>query len=203
MSPERRFHHRDLAIERGLTAVVNRGRGLPVLDAMCRLFRSFRHVLGGAGLLEQGAVLQHSEVEVAELHPVGAAQQQLAQCAGMAGRFVSTETGGQVLRPVAALGQLALVDEVDAGLALFVDDFSDRLAQTVVVDVDSCPHIVRCRQCADVGGENPVRAASHVAPKLPVVVHRSRSGRNRVDGVADLVDRNRYVRRVGRRVGPR
>jgi hypothetical protein len=71
---ERRLHHRDFAIERGLTAVMKRSDGLPVLDGMRRLFCSLRHVLGGARLLEQGAVLQHGEVEVAELDPVGAAQ---------------------------------------------------------------------------------------------------------------------------------
>src|SRR3954447_1750824 len=92
----------------------------------------------------------------------------------MARRLVATEPGGQILSPVFALGQLTLVDEVDSGLPLLFDDLGNCLAETVVVDVGFRPHVVWCRQRADVCRENPVRASSHVA-EITSRVQRSRS----------------------------
>ena len=79
----------------------------------------------------------------------------------MPGRLVSAEAGREVLRPVAALGQLPLVDEVDAGLTLPVAHLADGSREPLVADVEATPDVVGRGQGADVGGENPVRASSH------------------------------------------
>ena len=162
---ERGLHHVDLTLERGLAAIVDGRCAHPVLDGLGRLLGALRHVLGRSRLLEQRAVLQHGEVEVTELDPVGAREQQLPERTGMPGRLVAAEARREVLRPVATLGELAFVDEVDAGTALRVAHLGHRGGQAFLRDVEPSPDVVRSRQGADVGGENPVRAASHDAPQ--------------------------------------
>ncbi len=162
---ERGLHHVDLTRESSLTAIVD-GRGAhPILDGLSRLLGTLRHMLGGSRLLEQRAVLQHGEIEVTELDPVGAREQQLAERTGMPGRLVATEARREVLRPVAAFRELAFVDEVDPGTALRVAHLPHRRGQAFVPDVEPSPDVMRCRQGTDVGSENPVRAASHGVPQ--------------------------------------
>jgi hypothetical protein len=83
----------------------------------------------------------------------------------MPGGLVSTETGGEVLRPVATLGELTLVDEVDAGAPLPVAHLGHRFGEALLRDIGPSPDVVRSRQGADMGGEDPVRATSHDVPQ--------------------------------------
>ncbi len=139
------LHHGDLALEGGLTAVMDRLGRHPVLHGLARLLGALGHVLGRSGLFEQRAVLEDGEVEVAELDPVGARQQQLAVGAGMPGGLVATEARREILDPVSALGELPFVDEVETGLTLRRAHLGHGVAQALLVDVDSTPHVVRRR----------------------------------------------------------
>ena len=144
---------------------VDRLGGDPVVDRRAGLLGPLGNVLGGARHLEQRAVLQHRQVELAEVDPILARHQQLAVRAARLGRLVAAEPRREVLDPVAALGELALVDEVDARRALHRAHIGNRFAEAFVGDVGVGPDVERRRQRADVGGENPVRATSHEAPR--------------------------------------
>ena len=84
----------------------------------------------------------------------------------MSGRLVAAEARRDVLHPVATLGELAFVDEVDARGTLRVAHLGHRGGKAFIPDVEPRPDVMRSRQGADVGGEDPVRAASHDVPRF-------------------------------------
>ncbi len=156
------LHDRDLAIEGGLTPVVDRRRRHPVLHVLARLLGALGHVLRRSGLLEQRAVLEHGEVEVAELDPVGARQQQLAVARRDARRARSHRgvTARYSIQCPPLVSSPSLMKSRPA-VTLRRAHLGHGVAQTLLVDVDSTPHVVRRRQRADVRRQDSFRAPPH------------------------------------------
>ena len=116
--------HVDLALERGL----RRDSVIGAVPTQCG-----RALLDlPAGLVEQRPALGRVVVEVGELLAVLALQdQRLAACRRP--RLEAAEAVVDIGEPVAALGVFALVDDIDADLALTRDHVGDHLAQRGVV----------------------------------------------------------------------
>ena len=136
--------------------------GDPVLDRLRGLLGSLGHVLGSARLLEQRAVLQHRQVEVAEVDPVGARQQQLALAhpGARPARSHRAATARYSAQWPPLVSSPSLMKSTPAA-ALQLAHLCHRFAEAFVGDVGLRPHIERRRQRADVGGENPVCASPH------------------------------------------
>ncbi len=100
----------------------------------------------GARLLEERAALGRRLVELVEFLPVLAPLDQRHERAGLA-RLESRQAVVDERDPVAALGELAFVDEVDSGLALQPDDVRHLLLQTGQVRPRVGPDFVGRREC--------------------------------------------------------
>src|SRR5688572_15036938 len=104
MRTERRFQQLDLALESLLARVANRLTTHPVANPG-GLRRDAR------GLLEQRAARQRLRVEVVELLPIRARAQQRGRALGRHADE-SGEARTDERDPIAALGELAFVDDV-------------------------------------------------------------------------------------------
>ncbi len=154
MSVERVAQCVDFPLERVMAHILDWAAAQQRHPARRRLIRN------RARLLEQRAARQRLVVEVRELRPVLAGRQHGAHGGGV-GRLESRQARVDERDEVAALGQLAFVDEVDARVALFSNDVSDCDAQPVVRH-GVLRTLHRAWQRSDVRREDPVCAASHV-----------------------------------------
>ncbi len=142
----------DLLFERGLPDVTDRpGAGLN--RALLRHLR--------ARCIEQRAALAGVFVEVSELFPILALFDQWLAF-GQVDVGETAKPGLHVAQPVAAFGELAFVDDVDAGLSLACDDCGDVVGKMRLV-TDRQPFVRRQEgEAADVSRQYLRYATLHL-----------------------------------------
>src|SRR6185436_20164120 len=85
-----------------------------------------------------------------------------------------------VAHPVAALGELALIDDVDAGGPLLPDDLPDCAPQLGFGDGGVPPHVHGRWECADVRRQDAGVTSSHGSRIRSGTIGRKRGGERRV-----------------------
>jgi hypothetical protein len=135
-----------------------------------------------AGRVEQRAALAGVAIEVGEFLAVLALQQhRLAALRRPLGE--ATEPFVDIGEPVAFLGVFALVDDIEADLALPCHDGRDLRAQPLLIIWGVSVEPRGVRQASDMGGQNLVGAALHLdssnvrqhQPLRIAIVHQSAS----------------------------
>ncbi len=148
-----RLQAADLALQEALTPVRHRADAGPIQQPPL--------VRRPACLLEQRTAVARGLIELGELLPVRALGQQLGGRRGRAG-LEAGEPVGDETDPVAALGELTLVDDVDAGGALGLHDVANRGAELLLIDAVRLPELGGHGERANVSGQDSIGAASHV-----------------------------------------
>ncbi len=129
--------------------------------------------IGGGG---HGLARVELGIELGKPLPVGAASERIGIGLDRAA-LEAAQALEHVLRPADRFPELAVADHVDAGLGLAANDLGDRIGQAPVVGglVDRLARLLRAQeilqrlrpdQAADMGGEDAIGAAFHLARSL-------------------------------------